>query len=187
MAMINKTIRNHRPPWDWGCFLFLTLLGLDPCLTAAAAPSEPYHIPFDYDPLSPTGPPRWHEVNVTGNEWQKFVGQEFLDLDIDGNECASTRRPSPVNLVATAKCYDNHEILTRQIRDTDCKFDSLKFTITPHSLRATFPLDDSQCIRPTIDLPNGYPYRWHAHFVEIHLRAEHVLDGRRYDGELQSE
>ena len=41
------------------------------------------------------------------------------------------------------------------------------------------------CLRPTIDLPNGYPYEWLIHHIEIHLRSEHVLDGRRYDGEMQ--
>ena len=147
----------------------------------------PYHLPFDYDPFSTTGPPRWGEVNVTGNYWMKFVGKNQIDLDIAGNECDSIRRPSPLNLVANDKCRDNHEILTRQIRDTDCKFHHLNFTITPHTLTATFPSNDRHCERPTIDLPNGYPYRWDAHRIEIHLRAEHVLDGRRYDGELQSE
>jgi len=147
---------------------------------------EPIHLPFDYIPFSPGGPPRWHEVNVTGNDWEKFVGHDKLDLDIDGNECdGDRRRPSPINLIATAKCRDNHEILTRQPRETDCTFDSLDFTSTPYTLRANFPLDDAQCIRPTIDLPNGYPFRWHAYLIEVHLRSEHLLDGRRYDGELQ--
>jgi len=154
-------------------------------VNSAKVEEPPYHLPFDYDPFSATGPPRWGEVNVTGNEWMKFVGKNQIDLDIDGNECDSVRRPSPLNLVANDKCRDNHEILTRQIRDTDCKFHHLNFTITPHTLTATFPLNDRHCERPTIDLPNGYPYRWHAHRIEIHLRAEHVLDGRRYDGELQ--
>lgn len=145
----------------------------------------PYHLPFDYDPHSPTGPTKWARIDVKGNEWEKFVGQELTDLDIAGNECRSTRRPAPVHLVANEKCMDNHEILTRKIRSGDCGFHNLTWSITPHSLRATFPLNDSKCIRPTIDLPNGYPYRWHAYFIEIHLRSEHVIDGRRFDGEMQ--
>lgn len=151
------------------------------CLSSVSA----YHLPFDYNPHSPTGPTRWKRVDVTGNEWEQFVGKELIDLDIDGNECGSTRRPAPVHLIANQKCEDNHEILTRKIRETDCGFHNLTWSITPHSLRATFPHDDSTCIRPTIDLPNGYPYRWHAYFVEVHLRSEHVIDGRRFDGEMQ--
>jgi carbonic anhydrase len=140
---------------------------------------------FSYKATDINGPSNWSKVNIKGNEWEPFVNQKFIDLDISGNECQSKRRPSPVNLVANAKCNDTHEILTRQIRETDCTMSSLNFSITPHSLRADFPLDDSFCERPTVDLPNGYPFRWFAHHIEVHLRAEHVLDGRRYDGEMQ--
>ena len=190
--------RNHRPI---GLATMTQLINCRcrPCMVAVLAVAvcfhralsaeveDPHHLLFDYNPFSDTGPSRWGEVDVTDNEWMKFVGKTRIDLDIDGNECDSIRRPSPLNLVANDKCRDNHEILTRQIRDTDCKFHHLDFTITPHTLTTTFPLNDRHCERPTIDLPNGYPYRWHAHRIEIHIRAEHVLDGRRYDGELQSE
>jgi carbonic anhydrase len=59
------------------------------------------------------------------------------------------------------------------------------FYRTPHTLRADFPINDQTCRRPTIDLPNGYPYRWHVHHFELHLRSEHAIDGRRFDGEIQ--
>ena len=166
-------------------FTFVICMSFLPTVRPENNTKGHYNLPFNYDPFSSLGPSQWHQINVTGNEWERFVGQELIDLDIYGNECSSTRRPSPVNLVANGICVDNHEMLTRKIRDHDCNFDDLTFSITPHSLRASFPVDDTQCLRPTIDLPNGYPYRWHAHFIEIHIRAEHVLDGRRYDGELQ--
>ena len=183
MPNMKQPTRRWRPGLVSALFFVLKLHRV----ISAKDEEPPYHLPFDYDPFSTTGPPRWGEVNVTGNYWMKFVGKNQIDLDIAGNECDSIRRPSPLNLVANDKCRDNHEILTRQIRDTDCKFHHLNFTITPHTLAATFPSNDRHCERPTIDLPNGYPYRWDAHRIEIHLRAEHVLDGRRYDGELQSE
>ena len=41
---------------------------------SAKVEDPPYHLPFDYDPFSETGPSRWGEVNVTGNEWMKYVG-----------------------------------------------------------------------------------------------------------------
>ena len=140
---------------------------------------------FNYKQSSSKGVSFWPSVNITGNEWEAYVGQEVVDLDVVVNECKSKRRPSPINLVANAVCMDTHEILTRRIKDTDCRMESLSFSVTPHTLRADFPLNDTFCQRPTIDIPNGYPTPWLAHHIEVHLRAEHVLDGRRYDGEMQ--
>eukprot|EP00521_Asterionellopsis_glacialis_P014497 CAMPEP_0195309110 /NCGR_PEP_ID=MMETSP0707-20130614/38572_1 /TAXON_ID=33640 /ORGANISM="Asterionellopsis glacialis, Strain CCMP134" /LENGTH=466 /DNA_ID=CAMNT_0040373407 /DNA_START=785 /DNA_END=2185 /DNA_ORIENTATION=- len=147
---------------------------------------EPYHLPFGYSFDAVYGPPNWSQVDITGNEWQSYINHEFHHLDrTTKNICHSKRRPSPINLVANQVCEDAHEILTRKIRPDDCTLQNLQFSITPHTLRADFPWDDSTCTRPTVDLPNGYPFTWIAHHVEVHLRAEHVLDGRRYDGELQ--
>lgn len=140
---------------------------------------------FSYKQSSSKGVSSWPLVNITGNEWEAYVGQKHIDLDVVVNECRSKRRPSPINLVANAVCMDTHEILTRRIKDTDCKMESLTFSVTPHTLRADFPVNDTFCQRPTIDVPNGYPNIWLAHHIEVHLRAEHVLDGRRYDGEMQ--
>jgi carbonic anhydrase len=147
--------------------------------------SGPEILNFDYRQSSRQGPLFWHNVNTTGNEWEIYRNKPEINLDVPGNECKSTRRPSPINLVANAECSDGHEILTRRIKSTDCHFDSLAFSVTPHTLRADFPFDDSTCQRPTIDMPNGYPFTWFVHHIEVHLRAEHVLDGRRYDGEMQ--
>lgn len=159
-------------------------------LALFATLSTHYHVSslpldFNYKQSSSKGVSFWPSVNITGNEWEAYVGQELIDLDVVVNECKSKRRPSPINLVANAVCMDTHEILTRRIKDTDCKMESLSFSVTPHTLRADFPLNDTFCQRPTIDIPNGYPTPWLAHHIEVHLRAEHVLDGRRYDGEMQ--
>jgi len=142
-------------------------------------------LPFDYDPNSSQGPLDWHNVNTSPNEWEKFTKQKHINLDVVDNECHSTRRPSPINLLINGECRANHEILTREIRFDDCNATHVEFYRTLHTLRADFPHDDSTCRRPTIDLPNGYPYRWFIHHFEIHLRSEHVLDGRRFDGEIQ--
>ena len=142
-------------------------------------------LPFDYDADSPQGPLAWPLVDTDGNEWEKFTNRPDTNLDISGNECRSIRRPSPINLVVNGECRANHEILTREIRFDDCTMQHTKFYRTPHTLRADLPLNDDICRRPTIDLPNGYPYRWFLHHLEVHLRAEHVLDGRRFDGEIQ--
>ena len=163
--------------------LFLLLISQTTTTTPVAA-NAPV-LPFDYDPNSNSGPSKWRSIDTSGNEWEKFIGLDHIDLDVAGNECRSTRRPSPSNLIANEECLDQHEILTRKIRDTDCKIEHVSFYRTPHTLRADFPHHDDDCNRPTIDLPNGYPYRWLAHHIEVHLRAEHVLDGRRYDGEIQ--
>lgn len=166
-------------------FLLTLLLSLFPCLfTLAQDPPIPI-LPFDYHHDSPNGPLDWKYVETSPNEWEKFKKQGHVNLDVVGNECKSTRRPSPINLIVNGQCRANHEILTRQIRDTDCKLNSTVFYRTPHTLRMDFPLNDNTCRRPTIDLPNGYPYRWFLHHVEVHLRSEHTLDGRRFDGEIQ--
>lgn len=60
----------------------------------------------------------------------------------------------------------------------------MRFSITPSSLRASLPFD-AECKRQKIDLPNGLPNDWIFQWFELHLRSEHVLDGGRYDGELQ--
>lgn len=61
----------------------------------------------------------------------------------------------------------------------------MKYEILPGVLRASFPEDDGDCERPTIDLPNGLQHRWIMQWMEVHVRSEHMLGGRRYDGELQ--
>lgn len=163
----------------------ITFLLSFPFLALAQNHSSHVTLPFDYKQDSLRGPPYWRYLNTSGNEWEQYRGHDHIDLDVPKNECKSKRRPSPINLVANVECHDSHEILTRQINSNDCKMDTLTFSLTPHTLRADFPFDDAYCRRPTVDLPNGYPFRWHAHHIEVHLRAEHVLDGRRYDGEMQ--
>jgi len=113
------------------------------------------------------------------------VDKELYDLDIERNECNSDRRSSPVNLRANEICEDEHEILTRKRLRNDCLFEDVEWSIHPGTLRGSFPKTDDYCNRPSIDMPNGYPHRWIMQFMEVHVRSEHMLDGRRYDGELQ--
>ena len=74
---------------------------------------------FNYDYQSPFGPSEWNGLSAYGHEY----GEKFPDLDAPKNECKSTRRPSPVNLIANAKCTDGHEMLTRKISRKDCKIE----------------------------------------------------------------
>jgi len=90
-----------------------------------------------------------------------------------------------VNLRANDVCEDEHEILTRKRLNSDCLMEDVTFTVHPGTLRATFPRSDEYCNRPSIDMPNGYPHRWIMQWMEVHVRSEHMLDGRRYDAELQ--
>jgi len=143
---------------------------------------------FDYDFDSQRGPNHWENVNIENNLYLQFTyeeGQEFHNIRADENECDSRSKQSPVNLLPNAICMDTHEILTRQIRSSDCKFDDFTWSITPHTLRASMPLNNEFCNRPHIDLPNGFGNKWPLQYMELHMRAEHTLDGRRYDAELQ--
>jgi hypothetical protein len=75
-------------------------------------------------------------------------------------------------------------MITREIRSTDCNQSDVTFDITPYSLRAYFPVDDTSCVRPSIvmsEFVDPFVLVW----MELHARAEHVMDGQRYDAELQ--
>lgn len=137
---------------------------------------------FSYDHNNEYGPLNWFDVDVEGNEWTAYNDRDDVDLDIEKNQCSSTRRPSPVNLVANNDCGDTHEIITPKMQSTSCLLEDLDFTIEPHSLRAHVPTNE--CKRPWIDLPNGFPGRWYLWYVEVKIRSEHVMDGRRFDGEV---
>ena len=147
-----------------------------------------YKLDFNYDPGSSIGPPMWDMVEADNfGQWSDFgvfTNRDDHDLKIDGNDCASTRRPSPVNLHPSMECDDDHEMLTRQIRSHDCTFEDMTFEIAPNTLRAFMPYDDSTCLRPTIDVSGDLPNEWLFTWLEVHVRSEHVIDGRRFDGEI---
>ena len=150
--------------------------------TQTSPTSSPTHekfLEFEYDPYSPWGPPFWAELDVKHNEYVKWTHELIYTQDemehkprIDENECGNKIRQSPVNLLPNEICTDTHEILSRKIRRSDCKFDDFSWSITPHFLRATMPVDNTFCIRPHIDLPNGFPNKWFLQFMELHVRSE---------------
>jgi carbonic anhydrase len=151
-----------------------------------------YDLNFDYDPYSGIGPRDWPDVKAKTrhhDEWADFhyfMDSETVeqDLDMGYNECESTRRPSPVHLIPNNVCEEDHEILTRQIRFGDCLLEDMDFEIAPNTLRASMPYNDTVCLRPTMDMPNGLPNDWLFTWLEVHVRSEHVIDGRRFDGEI---
>jgi len=163
--------------------------GLIPLLYTAASSNDEY-LPFSYDPSDEYGPGSWHEIAMdrsdpsTFGPWGKYVGWQHVNLKITGNACSSDRRPSPVNLVPNVECTADHEILTHAPTNEDCGFGDMLFVPTPHALVAKFPHNDVRCRRPQIDFPDGYPNWWTAALMEFHVRSEHTIDGRRYDGEM---
>lgn len=151
--------------------------------------SREYQLRFNYDPTSIIGPSRWHEVDPSlVEEWSDFsvfMNTSNHDLKIDDNYCNDPRRPSPVNLFPTTACDDNHEILTKMIKKDDCTFTDMTFEIAPNMLRAFMPYDNTTCRLPTMNLSGDLPNDWTFIWLEVHLRSEHVIDGRRFDGEIQ--
>jgi hypothetical protein len=137
---------------------------------------------YSYDPASPNGPDKWNNTGLTG-EWSQYETVNSV-IQSSGNQCAGGNRPSPLSLFQNSRCSDLHEPLTRQIADDDCKRDDIQFDITPSSLRAYYPLTDDTCVRPTIVL-SGLRDPFTLLWMEVHARAEHVVDGRRFDGEIQ--
>jgi len=147
---------------------------------------EFYRLDYSYDTQAPNGPNEWGQVDFASNEgeWAWYDnGHPIFDLDINGNECEQDVRPSPVNLFEDAACQDWHEIRTRQIQTGDCTKDDITFELTPYGLKAYYPWWDDNCLRPTIQMPGlgEFILVW----LEVHVRSEHVLDGRRFDAELQ--
>jgi hypothetical protein len=139
--------------------------------------------------MSTIGPPTWKDVDPSlVEEWSDFtlfMNASSHDLKIDDNYCNDPRRPSPVNLVPTMPCDDSHEILTKMIRMDDCTFNDMTFEIAPNMLRAFMPYVNTTCRLPTMNLSGELPNDWTFIWLEVHLRSEHVIDGRRFDGEIQ--
>ena len=170
------------------CCLALTMV----LVSSLIQTKRNYELNFNYGPFSKRGPSYWAEIEANvdrHDEWADFYyfmgnASSDQDLDMEYNECSSVRRPSPVHLVPNAQCEDNHEILTRQITSGDCLFSDMRFEITPNTLRASMPYNDSTCLRPTIDMSGDLPNDWMFTWLEVHVRSEHVIDGRRFDGEI---
>ena len=130
----------------------------------------------------------WSGVNGLG-EWGK---EAYTNLNIrsSGNVCDAemNTRPSPINLFQTSRCQDMHELLTRQISQEgdDCDRDDVTYDVTPYGLKIYFPTSDTNCLRPTIrssrtNPVDSYTLLW----MELHAPSEHVIDGQRFDAELQ--
>jgi len=172
-------------------FIVSNLLSASDGLTQS---KREYKLNFNYDPFSAKGPRNWADIKAGEKNHQnwadffKFMSDRkssLNDLDMDRNECNSdNNRPSPVHLVPNMPCIDNHEILTKKIKRRDCLFSDMTFEIAPNTLRASMPYNDYQCTRPSIDMSGGMPNDWLFTWLEVHLRSEHVVDGRRFDGEI---
>lgn len=143
---------------------------------------DSYKLDFSYDPDAANGPGSWGNVEGIG-QWEAYDNRL---VNQGGNQCAFEGQPtSPINLEQISQpCRDLHELLVRQISEEDCTRQDMMFDVTPYSLRASFPLTEDACTRPTLTVPrrfNEYSLLW----MELHARSEHVVEGRRYDAELQ--
>lgn len=142
-----------------------------------------YKQDYSYDPSASNGPDSWGSVEELG-VWGTTYENEFISTW--GNMCASGARPSPLHLEASelAPCSDVHELLTRQISDVDCDRHDLTFDITPYSLRASFPLTNETCLSPTLTASGRFD-DFSLMWMDLRARSEHVVEGKRYDAELQ--
>jgi len=142
---------------------------------------------FSYDIDDPIGPQNWHDVDISENEWLRFKGKRQIDLHRTNiNQCNVNRITSPINLMyPDEECGATHEIKTKLHPNIQCSIRDFSFSITSSGLRAEVPSNnDDTCIRPVIDLPNGFPFPWVLAWIEIKARSEHLIEGRRYDGEM---
>ena len=173
------------------CVLLLSLLQTTRAQQDATGTQDD-QLDYSYDPLSPVGPSRWSQIP---NAADLSPYAAYPTLDLEGNECASTYRPSPLHIRPTpdrpfADCIDRHEMLTRQIDPTlSCTPFDATFSITPHTLKMSFPSSDDPlqngCFRPRINLSGNFPDEFVFGWLEVHARSDHVVDGKRYDAEIQ--
>lgn len=146
---------------------------------------ESSQLNFNYNFDSQVGPGGWGNVDTSNSEWEQYTnGHPLFNLDINGNECDQSSRPSPIALAVTDNCSDV-EMWMRQIDSNDCVAKNVSFEITPNTLRAYFPDDDSTCQRPALRMDGSSSDDFILQFMEIHARSEHVVNGRRFDAELQ--
>jgi len=149
---------------------------------------------YKYDLDHPLGPDHWNLVDTSNNEWLKYVETELSDDSdvkaehnlkrVTENTCNDHIQESPINLVRIDElCTATHEML-KPTREHPCGFSDFEFKLESFGLRAYAPLDDMKCDRPRLDLPNGFPFGWIMNHIEIKMRSEHLLGGRRYDGEM---
>jgi Eukaryotic-type carbonic anhydrase len=157
----------------------------------------------------------WEVVRLASAQTNQDKQPLLVDWSSSRSQCGLEARPSPIELAPFAECTDTQEILTRKYDSAqDCRHpkedtnrlgsafatsttatvtsDMSAWEITPFSLRFYFPRTDKDCRRPTIRLDNIFgneQKNQEEHFVllwlELHARSEHVLDGKRYDAELQ--
>lgn len=176
---------------------------------------DSYKLGYTYDRSDEQrGPSAWWRVNSDEwGEWQDvnvLLNEDLglIDWDRQSNMCARTNQPtSPIDIVPTQNsCTDRVEMRVRQFNpQADCHhpvdssstgednhMNANAWELTPYSLRWYMPRTDRACVRPTLRLDNfgsNADRRSDEHFVllwvELHARSEHVVDGRRYDAELQ--
>jgi len=136
-------------------------------------------------------------------------GSALLSWDASTpNQCGQESHPSPIELLPLADtCTDTEELKARQFNSQlDCRHPlelatpqedaTAPWELTPYSLRYYLPRTDKTCRRPTVrlngvlanlggnskeDIEEHFVLLW----VELHARSEHVINGKRYDAELQ--
>jgi len=169
--------------------------------------------PDKWGDIATAGTGEWDIVKQ--NTIDNNFGEEVITDAITINQCGTEERPSHIELIPSATCEDTQEMVVRQYRpDVDClhPFDVAEMTmaggddsdaaaattgpweLTPYSLRYYYPRSMiNTCRAPTVRLDgimaNIDRRNLQEHFVlqwmELHARSEHVIQGRRYDAELQ--
>ena len=176
--------------------------------------NDNYKLDYTYDATSDKGPENWDQARPTQEEeWGEWEvvrdtsGENGDDEDLIqfvNNECGREQRPSPIELIPSATCTDTQELLVRQFDpQLDCQHPlegnqpdedaTDEWELTPYSLKYYMPRTDRNCRPPTVRLDNVFanvdrrnvPEHFVLLWLEVHARSEHVVQGKRYDAEIQ--
>lgn len=131
---------------------------------------------WNYNPNSPIGPYHWE--NAGGGD---LMFQEIMETNV--NLCERGLAQSPVNLVQSSKCVDDHKI---HYKRGSYNWDQIRFQIEPHALRVKFPKANEfdNKTPPGANFSKLSSFFIPAVYMDVKIPSEHYKHGTQYPGEI---
>jgi len=144
-------------------------------------PQKPNPTYFNYNPASIHGPNHWGNITVlnsTDNYWHEFG---FVE-----NRCnAQDQSPIDVCTKPTRDCKEHHEFRTRR-GDYNVDSELMEKQILHNKLRVVMARRiGEEPDPPQVDFAGIGSKKLDMLNIDIKLKSEHTICGRRFDGEMQ--